>query len=50
MRELIAFDEITYRLTGGMENGRIGFTQEDLDTRLQPAGEPGAKKQTGRGC
>jgi excisionase family DNA binding protein len=49
MRELIAYDEITYRRTGGKKKGRIVFTKDDLDARLQPAGGPGAKKQTRRG-
>lgn len=47
MRELIAFGKVTYRRTGGKKKGRIVFTKEDLDALLEPAGGPGAKKQTG---
>jgi excisionase family DNA binding protein len=47
VRELIAFGLITYRRTGGKKKGRIVFTKEDLDALLEPAGGPGAKKQTG---
>jgi excisionase family DNA binding protein len=48
IRELIAFGKITYRRTGGKKKGRIVFRREDLDALLEPAGGPGAKKQTGR--
>ena len=50
LRELIAFNEITYRRTGGKKKGRIIFTQDDLDAQLEPVGGPGFKntKKGGR--
>lgn len=47
MRELIFLGEITYRRTGGKKKGLIVFKLEDLEKRLEPAGGPGVKNQTG---
>lgn len=43
LRELIAFNLITYRRIGGIKKGRIVFLQEDLDALLEPVGGPGCK-------
>ena len=49
LRELFAFEKITYRPTGGMEIGRINFTYGNPDIHLLFTTAPGVKKQTRRG-
>ena len=50
LRELFAFEKITYRPTGGMEKGRVNFTNGDPDIHLLFTTGPDVKKQTRRGC
>jgi len=49
LRELFAFEKITYRPTGGMEIVRINFTNGNPDIHLLFTTAPGVKKQTRRG-
>lgn len=42
---LIESGKITYRRSGGPEDGKIVFKKEDLDARLEPVGGPGMKRK-----